>query len=223
MNKNYCQHWSQVEWLHKTVKNKNIIIHGTHSYYSGFFNGNFESSAVRYLYGDEFSTHPETGWKPSWDIDKLIMGDYVHIAADVKIIMGGNNNHNTQFISTYPFFDLTALKRAYKKKNDTILGNDIWLGMSSIILPGIKIGNGVIVAAGSVVTKDIPAYSVVAGNPAKIVRKRFCDEDIYLLEKLAWWNWEDDKVSALLPFIQAASVKELVEEAVKYDLQYCNV
>jgi len=213
MEKNHCQHWSQMEWLHKTVKNKNIHISGSHSYYSGFFNGNFEDTVVRYLYGDKFSTDRETGWTPSWEIDKLIIGDYVHIAADVKIIMGGNNNHNTQFITTYPFLELEALRRAYIKKGDTSIGNDVWLGMSCIIMPGVVLGNGVIVAAGTVVTKDVPAYSILAGNPGKVIRKRFSEEDIVILEQLKWWEWSEEKVGALLPILQSGNVKNLLKVA----------
>ncbi|MGL5556892.1 MAG: CatB-related O-acetyltransferase, partial [Aeromonas veronii] len=99
---NTCQHWSQVEYLHLTVTNPNICLKGQHSYYSGAWDGPFEEVAVRYLHGDPFSRSPETGWEPLWHIDRLHIGDYVQIAAGVKIIMGGNHTHNTAFISTYP-------------------------------------------------------------------------------------------------------------------------
>ncbi len=86
---NTCQHWSQVEYLHLTVTNPNICLKGQHSYYSGAWDGPFEEVAVRYLHGDPFSRSPETGWEPLWHIDRLHIGDYVQIAAGVKIIMGG--------------------------------------------------------------------------------------------------------------------------------------
>ncbi len=83
-----CQHWSQVEYLHLTVTNPNICLKGRHSYYSGAWDGPFEEEAVRYLHGDSWSRSPETGWEPLWHIDRLHLGDYVQIAAGVKIIMG---------------------------------------------------------------------------------------------------------------------------------------
>ena len=213
---NFCKHWSEVEWLHKTVKNPNIVITGTHSYFSGYFDGNFEDTAVRYLYGDAYSTHQDTGWTPIWEIDKLIIGDYVQIAAGVNIIMGGNNTHNPQFISTYPFLDREALKRTYQKAGDTLIGNDVWLGMGSLILPGITIGNGAIIAAHSVVTRDVPDYHLVAGNPAKLIRQRFKDEDIASLQQLKWWEWPDHKVKSLLPLIQSNRLTDLISASQEY-------
>jgi chloramphenicol O-acetyltransferase type B len=214
---NFCEHWSRVEWLHKTVKNPNIMIQGTHSYYSGYFDGNFENTAVRYLYGDTFSTHPETGWQPMWNINKLIIGDYVQIAPGVKIIMGGNNNHNLKFISTYPFLDREALKRSFEEKGDTVIGNDVWIGMNSTLMPGVKLGDGAIIAAHTVVTKDVAPYSLVGGNPAKLIRNRFSDAEIASLLELQWWKWPDEKVKALLPFIQSPDIQHLLKLSKEYD------
>lgn len=214
---NYCNHWSQVEWLHKTVKNKNIILHGTHSYYSGYFTGNFEETVVRYLYGDSYSTDPETGWLPTWTIDKLWIGDYVQIAAGVVIILGGNNTHRPDFLSTYPFFSSKSLQNAYLPKGDTVIGHDVWLGTNSIIMPGVTLGNGVIVAANSVVTKHVPAYSMVGGNPAKIIKKRFSEEEIQQLEKMQWWLWSEEKIAALLDLIQSNKISELAVADKLYD------
>lgn len=142
-----CQHWSQVEYLHLTVSNPNIHLKGRHSYYSGAWDGPFEEHVVRYLHGDRFSRSPETGWEPLWHIDQLHIGDYVQIAAGVKIIMGGNQTHNTAFISTYPFSDVEALRRSYRPAGDTRIGNDVWLGMDAMIMPGVTIGDGAIIAA----------------------------------------------------------------------------
>lgn len=144
---NPCQHWSQVEYLHLTVTNPNICLKGQHSYYSGAWDGPFEEVAVRYLHGDPFSRSPDTGWEPLWHIDRLHIGDYVQIAAGVKIIMGGNHTHNTSFISTYPFADLAALQRSYRPAGDTRIGNDVWIGMEAMIMPGVTIGDGAIIAA----------------------------------------------------------------------------
>lgn len=214
---NFCRHWSEVEWLHKTVRNQNIIIQGKHSYYSGYYDGNFETTAVRYLYGDEYSTHPGTGWTPSWTIDKLVIGDYVQIAPGVKIIMGGNNVHNTKFISTYPFPNKESIKRAFEEKGDTVIGNDVWIGTNCILMPGVRIGDGAIIAAESVVTKDVLAYSIVGGNPAKLIKKRFSDDAIASLLDLQWWNWSEEKVNALLPLIQNDNIQSLVEASEQFD------
>lgn len=214
---NFCRHWSEVEWLHKTVTNPHIVIQGTHSYYSGYYDGHFEETVVRYLYGDSYSMHPDTGWTPLWEIDKLVIGDYVQIAPGVKIIMGGNNTHNPKFISTYPFLDQEALKRSYQAKGDTVIGSDVWLGMCSTLMPGIKIGNGAIIAAHAVVTQDVPAYSLVGGNPAKLIKKRFSDDDIHILQDLKWWEWTDQKVEKLLPLIQNFQVQELAHASKEYD------
>lgn len=211
---NHSPHWSDVEWLHKTVKNPNIVLKGTHTYYSSYYDKNFEDTAVRYLYGDEYS---QKTWVPMWEIDKLIIGDYVQIAAGVIFLMGGNNTHNTNFISTYPFQDKASIKRSYESRGDTVIGNDVWIGMEAMIMPGVKIGNGAIIASRSVVTKDIPPYTICGGNPAKVLKARFSDEDIAILQKLEWWNWPEEKVQTLLPFIQSTDIAALVKASEDYD------
>lgn len=213
----HCKHWSRLEWLHQTVKNPHIHIKGTHSYFSGYYDGDFENTVVRYLYGDSYSTNSETGWQPQWEIDQLYIGDYVQIAAGVKIIMGGNNTHNTKFLSTYPFLNKEALLRSYQKAGDTLIGNDVWLGMCAMIMPGITIGNGAIIAAHAVVTHDVPPYTLVGGNPAKEIRKRFTESEIKILQEIKWWEWTDDKVSELLPFIQSHQVNQLAVVSVEFD------
>ena len=173
----HCQHWSQVEYLHLTVTNPNIRLKGQHSYYSGAWDGPFEEEAVRYLHGDSWSRSPDTGWEPLWHIDRLHIGDYVQIAAGVKIIMGGNHTHNPAFISTYPFADPDALKRSYRPAGDTRIGNDVWIGMDAMIMPGVTIGDGAIIAARSLVTQDVPPYCMVAGTPARVIRQRFAAQE----------------------------------------------
>lgn len=203
---NTCQHWSQVEYLHLTVTNPNITLKGRHSCYSGAWDGPFEEVAVRYLHGDRFSRHPDTGWAPLWEIDRLHIGNYVQIAAGVKIIMGGNHTHNTAFISTYPFNSLEALQRSYRPAGDTRIGNDVWIGMDAMIMPGVTLGDGAIIAARTLVTQDVPPYAMVAGTPARVIRMRFSDDEIARLQALAWWDWPDEQVQALLPLIQQGEV-----------------
>ena len=211
-----CQHWSQVEYLHLTVTNPNICLKGRHSYYSGAWDGPFEEEAVRYLHGDSWSSSADTGWDPIWHIDRLHLGDYVQIAAGVKIIMGGNHTHNTDFISTYPFAEVAALKRSYRPAGDTRIGNDVWIGMEAMIIPGVTIGDGAIIAARALVNQDVPPYAMVAGTPARVVRMRFGDDDIARLQALAWWDWPDDKVQALLPLIQQGEVALLEQAAARW-------
>ncbi|MFM5017517.1 CatB-related O-acetyltransferase [Aeromonas veronii] len=211
-----CQHRSQVEYLHLTVSNPNIRLKGQHSYYSGAWDGPFEQEVVRYLHGDPFSRSPETGWEPLWHIDRLHIDDYVQIAAGVKIIMGGNHTHNTAFISTYPFADLAALQRSYRPAGDTRIGNDVWIGMEAMIMPGVTIGDGAIIAARSLVNQDVPPYAMVAGTPARVVRMRFGEEEITRLQALAWWDWPDQQVNDLLPLIQQGDVALLEQAAARW-------
>lgn len=126
--------------------------------------------------------------------------------------MGGNHTHNTAFISTYPFADLAALKRSYRPAGDTRIGNDVWIGMEAMIMPGVTISDGAIIAARSLVNQDVPPYAMVAGTPARVVRMRFGEEEIARLQALAWWDWPEQQVNDLLPLIQQGDVA-LLEQA----------
>jgi virginiamycin A acetyltransferase len=130
--------------------------------------------------------------------DKLIIGKFCQIATGVKFIMNGAN-HATDGFSTFPFRafggDWNDVPLTPSFKGDTIVGNDVWLGYKAIIMPGIQIGDGAIIASGSIVTKDVAPYSIVGGNPATLIRNRFDDETIAKLIKLAWWNWSFEKIT----------------------------
>jgi acetyltransferase-like isoleucine patch superfamily enzyme len=122
---------------------------------------------------------------------KTVIGNYCSIAPNVYIY---NRNHPKQFVSTHPFLYNSNLKIVdndmieFKEK---VIGNDVWIGQNAIILPSVsKIGDGSIIAAGAVVTKDVPDYAIVAGIPAKVVSYRFNNEDIKYLKKIKWWNWD---------------------------------
>lgn len=122
------------------------------------------------------------------------------IASDVTFIMNGAN-HLTQSISSYPFAIFghdwqNAMKdKAYPNKGNTIVGNDVWIGYNVTILPGITIGDGAIIAANTTVTKDVPPYSIVGGNPSKVIKKRFSNEQIETLLELKWWDWDIEKIT----------------------------
>ncbi|GAL28619.1 chloramphenicol acetyltransferase [Vibrio variabilis] len=144
------KHWTRFELLHQTVKNKNIHIKGTHSYYSDAYDDGFESSVVRYLHGDEVTKDRQ----PRWAVDQLYIGDYVCIGAEAVILMGGNHTHRADWFSLYPFMDV--IDEAYQSKGDTHIQDGAWIGMRAMIMPGITLGEGAVVAANSVVTKDVP-------------------------------------------------------------------
>ncbi|QBQ07249.1 virginiamycin A acetyltransferase [Spiroplasma gladiatoris] len=134
---------------------------------------------------------------------KLIIGKFCAIAEDVKFIMSGAE-HRINSYSTYPFemfLEFSNKSKINLKKNyksNTIVENDVWIGYGATILPGVKIGNGAIIGAKSVVTKNVEPYTVVAGNPAKVIRKRFDNKKIFYLLDLKWWDKPIDKIIKLL-------------------------
>ena len=126
---------------------------------------------------------------------KLKMGAYCAIGNNVKIVL---SNHNSNFLALqYTFYKKhfgSFPKNFFGNLGNTKIGNGVWLGDNVIILPNLTIGDGAIVGAGAIVTKDVPEYSVVAGNPAKIIKFRFSKEKIIELKKLNWWEWTDSKI-----------------------------
>ena len=185
------KHWSKVQYLHNTVKNPNIIIKGTKSYYSNAWTEDFEEYVVRYLYGDEYSLQ---NWKPQWKIDKLYIGNYVCIGAESIILMGGNSTHRNDWFSNYPFMD--KIVEAYQGKGDTIIEDAVWIGMRAMVMPGVRLGEGAVIAAGSVVTKDVPPYAIVGGNLAKIIKYRFQEQTIAKILALKIYDRPEDEIEA---------------------------
>lgn len=147
--------------------------------------------------------------------DKLIIGKFCQIASGIKIIMNGAN-HRMNSVTTYPF---NIMGNGWEKvtpkledlpfKGDTIIANDVWIGQNVTILPGVHIGDGAIIGANSVVTKDIPAYHIAGGNPCKIIRKRFNEELINYLEEIKWWNWEEDKIFKNLEILCSNDIEKI--------------
>jgi virginiamycin A acetyltransferase len=147
--------------------------------------------------------------------DRLIIGKFCAIARGVKFIMNGAN-HKTSGFSTYPFFifasgwEVAAPQPGdLPYKGDTVVGHDVWLGYDSLIMPGVQVGNGAIIASRSVVTRDVPAYAIVGGNPAQIIRQRFPDNVISQLQRIRWWDWDAAKITRNLPAIISADLEAL--------------
>lgn len=209
---NTQKHWSVVEYLHETVRNPNIHISGTNSYYSNAWSGSFEESVVRYHYGDAFSLQ---AWEPQWPIDQLRIGDYVCIGAEAVILMGGNHTHRTDWFSLYPFPEI--ILEAYVGKGDTVIGDGAWIGMRAMIMPGVTIGEGAIIGSGAIVTRDVAPYTIVGGTPAVAVRQRFPSDVVETLLALGIYRWEKAKFDALRSYICADNIDELAAAAVRYD------
>jgi virginiamycin A acetyltransferase len=147
--------------------------------------------------------------------DKLIIGKFCAVATGVKFIMNGGN-HNIQDFPSYPFAIFSGDWRerlpadyAFPSRGDTVVGNDVWLGYDSLIMPGVKIGDGAIVASRSVVTKDVPPYHIVGGNPARVLRARFDAATIQALLEIRWWDWDAAKITRNLAAICGTDIARL--------------
>lgn len=181
-----------------TIKNPNIVV-GDFTY---FADTDFEKHVTHHY---------------DFIGDKLIIGKFCQIGAGVEFVMNGAN-HQMNAVSTYPFYifgswDQSApSKEDLPLKGDTVVGNDVWIGQNSTILPGVHIGDGAIIGLNSVVTRDVPPYTIVAGNPAKTVRKRFDDELIDLLLKLKWWDKSVEEINALIPLLSCSDLSKVKQE-----------
>ncbi|MBD2179009.1 Vat family streptogramin A O-acetyltransferase [Pseudanabaena sp. FACHB-1998] len=189
--------FAQVCFIQNTISNPNIII-GDYTYYDDPEDSeNFERNVLYHF--------PFIG-------DKLIIGKFCAIARGVKFIMNGAN-HSMAGISTYPFQifwrDWQPQNLEFPYKGDTVVGNDVWIGYEAVIMAGVKIGDGAIIAAKSVVTKDVPPYAIVGGNPTTVIRQRFDDRAIAQLLEIAWWNWDVEKITRNLDRIVSADIEAL--------------
>lgn len=195
--------------LHETVNHPNIEI-GVFSYYSGYHHKHDFVECARYLHDKRK------------DVDKLIIGNYCSIGSGAVFMMAGNQGHNTQWISTFPFyFQANIFKKAkngFEKAGNTIIGNDVWIGSEAMIMPGITIGDGAIIAARAVVIKDVLPYTVVGGNPSTFIKFRFTDKEIEQLLTMKWWNWKEDKIKENMPLICSASIGALWKDWCKNKL-----
>ncbi|MDG4716548.1 CatB-related O-acetyltransferase [Winogradskyella marincola] len=172
-------------FLKNYIKNPNIEV-GDYTYYDDFEAvSNFEKN-VKYHF--------------DFIGDKLIIGKFCMIASGTTFIMNGGN-HLTEATSAYPFaifggaWQHAMDGKSYPTKGNTVIGNDVWIGHNATIMPGVTIGDGSIIAAKAVVTKDVEPYTIVGGNPAKLIKKRFSDDTISKLLELKWWDWDIDKIT----------------------------
>lgn len=195
--------------INQHLKSKHIIV-GDYSYYAGYYHNKSFDDCVMYLDELDNERDPST-------TDRLIIGKFCAIASGVKFMMGGTQGHNYQWIAAYPLdeFDddydhyTSNPPKAHKLKGDTIIGNDVWIGTESLIMPGIHIGDGAVIAARAVVTKNVGPYEIWGGNPAKLIKKRFTDEEIQQLLEIQWWNWDVATIKRNLDYLRSNKITEL--------------
>lgn len=194
-------HYDRLCFLKNVVKNPNIIV-GDYTYYDDFENvENFEKN-VKYHF--------------DFVGDQLIIGKFCMIASDVKFIMNGAN-HLTKALSTYPFaifgngWEKAMDHKSYPQKGDIIIGNDVWIGYNATIMAGVTVGDGAIIAANATVVKDVEPYSIVRGNPAQEIKKRFSKETISKLLEIQWWDWDLERITKNVQNLTGNEVAELVE------------
>lgn len=185
-------------YIKPAVKNPNIIV-GDFSYIA---DADFERHVTHH--------YPFLG-------DRLIIGKFCQIGAGVEFVMNGAN-HQMNAVSTFPFYTLQGWNMAppahedLPLKGDTIIGNDVWIGQNATILPGVHIGDGAIIGAGSLVTRHVPPYTIAAGNPAREIRRRFDDELTALLLEWKWWDKPIQEINALIPILTSSDLSAVKEK-----------
>ena len=189
------QGFNTVTYIKPTITNPNIIV-GEFSYYSG---RDFQEHVTHH--------YPFNG-------DKLIIGKFCQIGEGVNFIMNGAN-HQMNAATTFPFFIFegwdaeTPSPQNMPLKGDTVIANDVWIGQNVTILPGVHIGDGAIIGMNSTVTRDVEPYTIAAGNPARVIRKRFDDEMISLLLRLQWWNRSVDEIRELIQLLTCPDLEKV--------------
>jgi len=185
--------------LNQVIDHPNIAI-GDYSYYSGLDKpADYASALAPYLYPGA----PE----------RLTIGKFCQIADGVRIITS-SANHAMEGFSTYPFavFNpelIGGYATSIGNQRDTVIGNDVWLGFESVVMPGVSIGNGAIIAARTVVTGDVPDYAVIGGNPGRVLKRRFPDDVVERLLGLAWWDWDVERIGRHVDAITGADIDAL--------------
>jgi acetyltransferase-like isoleucine patch superfamily enzyme len=153
---------------------------------------------------------------------KFVVGNFCSIADNVSIFLGGN--HRSDSISTYPFghihqntFNSINGEGHPSTRGTVVIGNDIWIADGVRIMSGVTIGDGAIIANNSHVVKNVEPYSLVGGNPAKLIKYRFTKEQIEKLLEIKWWNWDDDKINRFAPLLCNNNIDEFIEKALVTD------
>lgn len=195
------ENYKRLCFLKNIIKNPNIIV-GDYTYYDDFENvENFEKN-VKYHF--------------DFIGDKLIIGKFCMIASGVTFIMNGAN-HLTNALTTYPFaifgngWENAMEGKSYPQKGNINIGNDVWIGYNATIMAGVTIGDGAIVAANATVIKDVAPYTIVGGNPALEIKKRFSDDTIAKLLELRWWDWDIEKITKNIQNLTDLNIDKLVE------------
>ena len=191
---------SQTVYLKNVISDPNIEV-GDFTMYNDFVNDprDFQKNNVLYHYPINH--------------DRLKIGKFCSIACGVKFLFN-SANHRSSSLSTYPFplffeewgLDKREVTAAWDNKGDIIVGNDVWIGYEAVIMAGVTIGDGAIIGARAVVTKDIPPYTVVGGVPARTIKKRFCEETVRRLLELKWWDWPAEKIAERIAAIRAGKI-----------------
>ena len=194
----------QTIYLNTIINNPNIIV-GDYTIYNDFVNDptQFEKNNVLYHY--------------PINQDRLIIGKFCSIACGAKFLFN-SANHALRSLSNYTFplfFEEWGLNKknvasAWDNKGDIIIGNDVWIGYEAVIMAGVHIGDGAVIAARAVGTKDVPPYTIVGGTPARKIRMRFEEETIAKLQQIQWWNWPVEKIRRSLPYIMEGTVDRLI-------------
>ena len=180
-------------YVKRTITNPNILV------------GEFT-----YIADAEFESHV-THFYP-WSRDKLIIGKFCQIAAGVEFVMN-DANHQMNAVSTFPFYTLEGwdMKPPAASdmpfKGDTVIGNDVWIGQNAVILPGVHIGDGAVIGANSVVGCDVAPYTIMIGNPARLLRHRFDEELTGLLLRFKWWDKSIEEINALIPILTSSDLQ----------------
>ena len=195
----------QTIYLNAVIDNPDIKV-GDYTIYNDFVNDpvQFEKNNVLYHY--------------SINGDGLIIGKFCSIACGAKFLFN-SANHTLRSLSNYPFpiffeewqLDKRNITSAWDNKGDIVIGNDVWIGYEAVIMAGVHIGDGAIIASRAVVTKDVPPYTIVGGTPAKKIRMRFDEDTIAQLQELKWWDWNIDKIAQYLPHIMNGNTEELMK------------
>ena len=206
--------------MNKLKTNPNVI-HPVKNHYDVIYlkniNNNEKVCIGDFTYVSQSSFKNNIMGNYDWIEDKLVIGKYCQIGKDVRFLLNGVN-HEMNCISTYPFYifddwnESRPNDKTFKLKGDIIIGNDVWIGQGSSILPGVKIGNGAIIGYNSVVSKDIPSYAIAAGNPCKIIKYRFNKQTIKQLEKLKWWDLSTDKIKQIMGWLKSTNIEEAINK-----------